>query len=76
MAQGDDHYVIGSPDDSFPAPVRRWQEEVHRPGVYDLEVDTAVLKPEDCAAEIRRRLRDGPPGDAFMRIARGLATGS
>jgi chloramphenicol 3-O phosphotransferase len=72
-AQGDDHYVTGSDDDPFPAPVRRWQEEVHRPGVYDLEVDTAVLKPEDCAAEIRRRLRDGPPGDAFERIARGLA---
>jgi chloramphenicol 3-O phosphotransferase len=72
-AQGDDHYVIGSREEPFPAPVSRWQEEVHRPGVYDLEVDTAVLKPDDCAAEIRRRLRDGPPGDAFMRIARGLA---
>jgi chloramphenicol 3-O phosphotransferase len=72
-AQGEDHYVTGSPDDPFPAPVRRWQEEVHRPGIYDLEVDTSVLKPADCAAEIGRRLRDGPPGDAFPRIARGLA---
>ncbi len=71
-AQGDDHYVIGSPDDPFPEPVRRWQEEVHRPGVYDLEVDTSVLTPEECAAEIGRHLRDGPPGDAFVRIARGL----
>jgi chloramphenicol 3-O phosphotransferase len=72
-AQGEDHYVIGSADDPVPEPVRRWQDEVHRPGIYDLEVDTSILTPEECAAEIGRRLRDGPPGDAFTRIAQGLA---
>jgi chloramphenicol 3-O phosphotransferase len=69
-ARGDEHYVTGSPDDPFPAPVRRWQEEVHRPGIYDIEVDTSVLTPDDCAAVIQRRLRSGPRGDAFVRIAR------
>jgi chloramphenicol 3-O phosphotransferase len=71
---GSEDYVTGSREDPYPAPVRRWQEEVHRPGVYDLEVDTSTFTPEDCAAEIQHRLRNGPPGDAFARIARGLGT--
>lgn len=70
-ARGDHHYVTGSPEDPIPEPVRRWQDEVHRQGIYDLEVDTSVLRPEECAAMIQRRLRSGPPGDAFIRIARG-----
>jgi chloramphenicol 3-O phosphotransferase len=49
-----------------PAPVRRWQVEVHRPGIYDLEIDTSTLSPEQSAALIRARLRDGPPGTAFF----------
>ncbi len=73
-APGDQHYVTGSLDDPSSLPrVRRWQDEVHRPGIYDLEVDTSVLKPEECAALIQRRVRDGPPGDAFTRIARGFS---
>lgn len=62
-------YVVASPDDPFPAPVRLWQEEVHKPGVYDLEVDTSVLSPEDCGDAIRTRLAEGPPGTAFPRLA-------
>jgi chloramphenicol 3-O phosphotransferase len=41
--------------------VRRWQREVHVPGVYDLEVDTSVATPEECAEAIRERLLAGPP---------------
>lgn len=52
-------YVTGSPDDPVPLPVRLWQEEVHRPGVYDLEVDTSLLSPAQCADTIRRRLQQG-----------------
>ena len=52
-------YVTGSPDDPVPLPVRLWQEEVHRPGVYDLEVDTSLLSPAQCAETIRRRLQQG-----------------
>jgi chloramphenicol 3-O phosphotransferase len=49
--------------------MRRWQEAVHVPGVYDLEVDTSALSPEACAELIRDRLEHGPPPSAFRRIA-------
>jgi chloramphenicol 3-O phosphotransferase len=62
-------YVVGSETEPIPAPVDRWQREVHIPGIYDLEVDTSVLSPEECAAVIRRRLDDGPAPSAFRRLA-------
>ncbi len=49
--------------------VVRWQREVHKPGFYDLEVDTSLLSPEECAQVIRRRLEDGPAPSAFQRLA-------
>jgi chloramphenicol 3-O phosphotransferase len=52
-----------------PAPVRLWQEAVHSPGIYDLEVDTSLLSPAECAEAIRRRLHEGPPPTAFPRLA-------
>jgi chloramphenicol 3-O phosphotransferase len=61
--------ATGSAAEPIPAPVRLWQREVHIPGIYDLEVDTAVLSPAACAAAIRRRLDDGPPPSAFQRLA-------
>lgn len=64
-------YVTGGTDDPIPEPVRRWQREVHRPGSYDLELDTSLLSPEQCAARIRRRLDDGPQPTAFRQIAAG-----
>ena len=39
----------------------RWERAVHDPGVYDLEVDTSVRSPEECALAIRARLVQGPP---------------
>jgi chloramphenicol 3-O phosphotransferase len=68
----DGTYVVGSPDEPIPAPVRRWQREVHLPGIYDLEVDTSLLSPAECAEAIRRRLDDGPAPTAFERLARGI----
>jgi chloramphenicol 3-O phosphotransferase len=59
-------------DDSvglIPLPVRRWQDAVHDPGLYDLEVDTSALSPESCADLIRERLANGPPPSAFARLA-------
>jgi chloramphenicol 3-O phosphotransferase len=51
-------YVTGSSDDPVPLPVRRlWQEAVHRPGVYDLEVDTSLLNSVQCADAIRQHLK-------------------
>ena len=56
-------------DAAAPAPVQRWQQAVHDPGIYDLEVDTSVLKPQACAELIRQRLDDGAPATAFVRLA-------
>jgi chloramphenicol 3-O phosphotransferase len=71
QAGREQQYVIGTPDDPLPAPVRRWQDEVHKPGVYDLDVDTSLLSPDECAQAIRQRLEGGPPGSAFRRLAEG-----
>lgn len=34
---------------------------VHAHGVYDLEVDTSLASPEQCAQQVIERLRAGPP---------------
>src|SRR5258708_5594326 len=62
-------YAIGTADDPVPLPVQRWQTEVHSVGPYDLEVDTSVADPGACAAMIAARLREGPRGTAFERLA-------
>ena len=65
----------GSGDDgAVPQAVRLWQQAVHVPGIYDVEVDTSALSAEECAAVIRQRLADGPPPTAFQRLA-AMATG-
>ena len=45
------------------------RDEVHVPGVYDLEVDTSVTSPEECADAIRRLLVDMASPTAFERLA-------
>lgn len=55
--------------DDVPKPVSLWQQAVHVPGLYDLEVDTSVLSSEQCAALIRQHLTSGPPPSAFQRLA-------
>jgi chloramphenicol 3-O phosphotransferase len=62
-------YAVAAEGEPVPPPVVLWQEEVHKPGIYDLEVDTSQLTPEECAEALRRRLEDGPAGDAFRRLA-------
>ncbi len=61
-------YAVGTPEEPVPPPVRLWQDAVHVPGIYDLEVDTSEHTPEACAALIRQRL-DAGPGTAFPRLA-------
>jgi chloramphenicol 3-O phosphotransferase len=58
-----------SADTPMPRPVRLWQQEVHVPGIYDLEVDTLVLSPEACATVIRQHFENGPTPSAFQRLA-------
>jgi len=69
--------VHSKSDHTIPLPVRRWQEAVHEPGIYDLEVDTARLSPEECAEIIRERLDDGPLASAVAHLAKmgGVAEG-
>ena len=63
-------YVHATENDAVPYPVQLWQEQVHIPGIYDLEVDTSVLTPLECAEAIRQRLDLGiPEPTAFERIA-------
>ena len=54
--------------DAPDVPVRLWQEAVHLPGIYDLEVDASRLSPEACAERIRQRLETGPAPSAFERL--------
>jgi len=54
---------------SVPKAVSLWQQAVHVPGIYDLEVDTSVLSSEECADVIRQRLEKSPPPLAFQRLA-------
>jgi chloramphenicol 3-O phosphotransferase len=64
-------YVRGTEDDPVPEPVRRWQQEVHIPGIYDIELDTSQLSAEACAAKISALLKHGATGPAaFERLAR------
>ncbi|HEX8917467.1 MAG TPA: chloramphenicol phosphotransferase [Chloroflexota bacterium] len=64
--------VDGNDDGSIPAPVRLWQDAVHEPGIYDLEVDTSQMSAEACADTIRKRLEKGPAPFAFEYL-RSLA---
>lgn len=43
-------------------------DRVHAHGIYDLEVDTSIFSPEDCAQQIKVRLDSGNPPDAFKRL--------
>lgn len=56
-------------DMSIPEPVLRWQQAVHEPGIYDLEVDTSLLTPQECAALIQDKLANPPSPSAFQQIA-------
>ncbi|MGC4048085.1 MAG: hypothetical protein QM758_30205 [Armatimonas sp.] len=51
-------------------PVVRWQESVHAHGLYDLELDTSIQAPEECAEVIWQRLENGPPGTALPTLAK------
>jgi len=65
-------YLAGDADVGVPQALRLWQAEVHRPGIYDLEVDTSALSAYECAKAISRHLEQGPPPSALGRLA-GMA---
>lgn len=54
-------YERCSGDRPVPAPVLAWQEGVHAPGIYDLDLDTSELSPQAAAERIGTALREGVP---------------
>jgi chloramphenicol 3-O phosphotransferase len=50
-------------------------EVVHAHVVYDLEVDTALHSPEECAQRVRGMLEAGKPPQALRRLAGGRSGG-
>lgn len=54
---------------AVPEAVNRWQDSVHVPGIYDMELDTSILSSEECAAAIGACLEKSPYGTAFKKIA-------
>jgi len=62
-------HVDSTYERSIPGPVSLWQQAVHVPGIYDLEVDTSVLSSEECTDVIRQRIVNGPPPLAFQLLS-------
>jgi len=58
-------------DQRTPGQARAQFDRVHTFTVYDLEVDTSILSPDECAARIKERL-DGAAPDAFRRLVRPM----
>ena len=56
-----------APGQPVPPPILAWQREVHVPAIYDLELDTSALTPQQCAEAIRDRLAEPPT--ALSRLA-------
>jgi chloramphenicol 3-O phosphotransferase len=54
--------------EGVPAPVQRWQDAVHDPGIYDLELDTSVLDADECVLGIATALGNPPRVSAFERL--------
>ncbi|KKB11855.1 chloramphenicol phosphotransferase [Devosia geojensis] len=53
--------------------VRRWQEAVHTPGIYDLTVDTGKMTSEACAEAVLGALANPPLPRSFERLASGFS---
>jgi chloramphenicol 3-O phosphotransferase len=62
-AAGDERYSTDR------AVVERWEEAVHGQWAYDLEVDSSLASPGECAEAIGARLAAGPAPTAFRRLA-------
>ena len=62
----DGYYASG---EGIPEPVQRWQEAVHVPGIYDLEVDTSLLDADECVLRIADRLNHPRTPSAFEQLA-------
>ena len=57
-----------SKDESIPEEVLLWQKAVHKPGVYDLEIDTSQHSPEECAKIIQKGMINKSESMAIEKI--------
>ncbi|WP_312092112.1 phosphotransferase-like protein [Niallia sp.] len=62
-------YAAFTNDGKIPKSILLWQQEVHKPGIYDLEVDTSQRTVEECVNVIRERLKEDLQLEAFKYIA-------
>ena len=62
-------YAMSAEDEPIPAPVLRWQREVHGGWIYDLELDTSRLSAAECASAIGERLQSEAAGRAFTELS-------
>ena len=64
--------VHASSSDTEPVPPMAlwWDREIHVGKLYDIEIDTSLLIPEESAEVVRRRLTDGSKLTAFEEMAR------
>ena len=63
----DPHGGLYAHGPGIPAPVQRWQDAVHMPGIYDLMVDTGTMTSDDCVTAIASALDH--PKTAFEHLA-------
>lgn len=54
-----------------PEPVEKWQKFVHEPGIYDLEINTSILNPDESVAKIQNMLSRRTFGVAKQEIING-----
>ena len=59
--------------DRGPGGARAWYELVHAHGIYDLELDTSITSPLECARTIKAALENGHPRRAFHQLAAQFA---
>jgi chloramphenicol 3-O phosphotransferase len=62
----DGYYESG---EGIPEPVQLWQDAVHVPGIYDLELDTSLLDADQCVLEIANALEQPRRSSAFGQLA-------
>jgi chloramphenicol 3-O phosphotransferase len=58
--------------DRFQGLVNAHYTLVHAHGRYDLDIDTSMLTPMECATHIKERLQNGPAPNALQRLRHSL----
>jgi chloramphenicol 3-O phosphotransferase len=64
----------GERGDRGPGGAAVFYDLAHAHAIYDLELDTSVLSPEECALRIKTALDNGHPREAFRRLQARYST--